>query len=180
MNETAPAGVDSPIVSGTDGDRVTALLGGGLLSERMRHGHEPFADYATEDRRSDAAPDVSLGPATQIEIEDEQVRFLAPFVDRWPSEYWLRAFRQAQLAWPAHLVEPRIDEGRGLQFGPLPVGELEEHVRAAKERVEAANRIYVDEIEPELRRQQEEALRREQEEGRLQAEVEAKLKHLLG
>ncbi len=168
-------------MSGNDhDDRVTTLLGGGLLSERMRHGHESFAGDTGEPERADAGPHVSLGPATQIEIEDGQVRFLAPFVGQWPSEYWLRAFRQAQLVWPSYLVEPRIDEGRGLQLGPLPTAELEQHVRAAKEQVEAANRIYFDEIEPELRRQREEALRREQEEVRIQAEVEAKLKYLLG
>ena len=122
---------------------------------------------------------MSLGPASQIELEGDEVRFLAPFAGQWPSEYWLRAFRQAQLVWPSHLVEPRLDEGRGLQLGPLPVAALEEHVRAAKEQVAAANRIYFDEIEPELRRQRDEAHRREQEEHRLQADVESKLKHLL-
>jgi len=69
---------------------------------------------------------------------------------------------------------------RRLGLGPLPAPALEEHVRAAKEHVEAANRIFFEEIEPELRRQREEALRREQEQERLQAEVEAKLKSLLG
>src|SRR5207245_7483908 len=105
---------------------------------------------------------------------------LVPFADRWPSEHWLRAFRQAQLSWPAQLVEPLLDEGRGLQLGPFPATELDDHVQALKEHVAAANRIYVEEIEPDLRRQREDAIRREQEEHRLQAEVEAKLKHLLG
>jgi hypothetical protein len=180
VNEAASAGVDSASVAETDhDDRVTALLGGGLLSERIRHGHEPFSGPAEAEQPS-ARVEVSLGPATQIEIDDGGVCFLVPFADQWPSEYWLRAFRQAQLLWPSHLVEPRIDEGRGLQLGPLPAAELELHVRAAKEQVAAANRIYFDEIEPELRRQREEAVRREEEEHRLQAAVEAELKRLLG
>jgi hypothetical protein len=181
VNEAAPEGADSTGVSGTDHEeRVTALLGGGLLSERIRHGHEPFGDDVLPPELRETRPEVSLGPATQIEIEAGEVRFLVPFAGQWPSEYWLRAFRQAQLVWPSHLVEPRIDEGRGLQLGPLPTAELEQHVRAAQEQVAAANRIYFDEIEPELRRQREEARRREDEEHRLQAEVEAKLRHLLG
>jgi len=156
------------------------LLGGGLLSERLRHGHEPFAGTVAEAEPVESPRQVALGPATQIEIEGGEVSFLVPFAGQWPNEYWLHAFRQVQLAWPGHLVEPRLDEGRGLALGPLPVDALEEHVRAAKERVAAANRIYFDEIEPELRRQQDEAQRREEEERRVQAEVEAKLKHLLG
>lgn len=177
MNEAASDGVDSTHVSGTDHE---ALLGGGLLSQRLRHGHESFAGDVVPPEPPEARHEVSLGPATQIEIDEGEVRFLVPFTDQWPGEYWLRAFRQAQLVWPSHLVEPRVDEGRGLQLGPLPAAELEQHVRAAKEQVAAANRIYFDEIEPELRRQREEAIRREDEEHRLQAEVEAKLKHLLG
>ena len=168
-------------MSGIDHDEhVTALLGGGLLSERLRHGHESFAGDPAQDEERESRPEVSLGPASQIELEAGEVRFLVPFAAQWPSEYWLRAFRQAQLVWPSHLVEPRLDEGRGLQLGPLPVALLEEHVRAAKEQVAAANRIYLDQIEPELRRQREEAQRREQETHRLQADVEAQLKHLLG
>ena len=181
MSQGAPVGVDSSTVSTTDHDeRVNALLGGGLLSERLR-GHESFTGGpAGDEQREAGGPEMSLGPASQIEIEGGDVRFLVPFADQWPTEYWLRAFRQAQLVWPSHLVEPRLDEGRGLQLGPLPVAALEEHVRAAKAQVAAANRIYFDEIEPELRRQRAEAQRREQEEHRLQADVEAKLKHLLG
>ena len=169
-------------MSGTDHDeRVTGLLGGGLLSERLRHGQESFAGGPPpEDELREARPDVSLGPAAQIEIESGEVRFLVPFAGQWPNEHWLRGFRQAQLVWPSHLVEPRLDEGRGLYLGPLPAAQLEEHVRAAQEQVAASNRIYFDEIEPELRRQREEALRREQEEERLQAEVQARLKRLLG
>jgi hypothetical protein len=181
VSQGAPACVDSATVSGIDHDEhVTALLGGGLLSERLRHGHESFAGDPAEDEERDTRPPVSLGPASQIELEGDQVRFLVPFAGQWPGEHWLVAFRQAHLVWPSHLVEPRLDEGRGLQLGPLPVALLEEHVSAAKEQVAAANRIYVDEIEPELRRQRDEARRREQEEHQLQANVEAKLRHLLG
>jgi hypothetical protein len=180
VNEAAAACVDSATVAeAEDNDRVTALLGGGLLSERLRGGHE-FVPAFSEDGEGKGRIDVSLGPATQIEFEDGQVRFLVPFTREWPNEYWLRAFRQAQLVWPSHLVQPRIDEGRGLQFGPFSVAELEEHVRAAKDQVAAGNRIYAEEVEPELRRQREEAFRRDEEERRLQAEVETKLRLLLG
>lgn len=158
------------------------MLGGGVLSDRLRASHDGQAPTivreAEEVRRTSAL--VSLGTASRIEIDAGQVSFLVPFGGQWPNEYWLRAFRQAQAGWPAHLVAPRLDEGRGLQLGPLPAHELEEHVRALKELVSAANRVYSDEIEPELRRQRDEALRREQEELRLQAEVESKLKLLLG
>lgn len=160
---------------------TSALLGGGLLSERIR-GHDGWGPSPEPEEPVDRVPgaDVSLGAATQIEIESGHVRFLVPFAGSWPNEYWLHAFRQAHGAWPAHLVEPLIDEGRGLQLGPLPAHALEEHVRALKDRVEDANRLYADEIEPELRRQRDEAIRREQEELRLQAEIESKLKNLLG
>ena len=160
---------------------TSALLGGGLLSERIRS-HDGWAPAPEPEERVERVPgaDVALGAAAQIEIESGHVRFLVPFQGSWPTEYWMRAFRQTHLTWPPHLVEPLIDEGRGLQLGPLPAHALEEHVRALKDRVEAANRIYADEIEPELRRQRDEALRREQEELRLQAEVESKLKSLLG
>jgi len=160
---------------------TSALLGGGLLSQRIRS-HDGFGPAPEPEEHVEpvADTDVSLGAATQLEIDSGLVRFLVPFNGAWPNEYWLRAFRQAHLAWPSHLVEPLIDEGRGLQLGPLPAAELEEHVRALKDQVASANRIYSDEIEPELYRQREEALRREQEETRLQAEVESKLKSLLG
>ena len=160
---------------------TSALLGGGLLSERIRS-HDGWAHVPAPEQQvaRPVGADVSLAAATQLEIEAGHVRFLVPFNGAWPSEYWLRAYRQAHGAWPGHLVEPLIDEGRGIQLGPLPADQLEEHVRALKNQVEAANRIYADEIEPELRRQRDEALRREQEELRLQAEVESKLKHLLG
>jgi hypothetical protein len=162
-------------------DRPEPLLNTGELASRLRsthEGHPPVIER--EQRQRPAGTDVTLGPATQIDIDSGQVSFLVPFNGQWPNEYWLRAFRQAQSAWPPHLVEPRLDEGRGLVMGPLPAQDLEEHVHAAQDRVAAANRIFTEEIEPELRRQREEALRREQEEHRLQADVEAKLKALLG
>jgi hypothetical protein len=183
VNERAVPGVDSPDVAQAYPDQdVTALLGGGLLSERIRQGHE---DAPYEPTRATAVPtgtdkEVSLGAASQIEIEGGEVRFLVPFAGRWPGEHWLRAFREAQRAWPDGLVEPLLDEGRGLQLGPLSTAQIDDHVQAVKDRVAAANRIYVEEIEPELRRQREEALRREEEQHRLQVEVEAKLRYLLG
>jgi hypothetical protein len=158
-----------------------ALFDGGQLSERIRsHDEGPFQPRRVSVVSQPGVEDVALGAATQIEIESGHVRFLVPFDGRWPSEPWLLAFRRAQLAWPPQLVEPRLDEGRGLQLGPLPAAELDDAVRALKELVASSNRLYRDEIEPELRRQREEALRREQEEHRLQAEVEARLKLLLG
>ena len=158
------------------------MPGGAPLSERLRGGHDgygpPVDREAPGERR--AGLDVALGAATQIEIDAGEVAFLVPFQGQWPNEYWLLAFRKGHESWPPHLVEPRVDEGRGLQLGPLPTAALEEHVRAVKDRVALANRIYTDQIEPELRRQREEALRREQEAERLQADVESKLKLLLG
>ena len=163
-------------------DRVKPLLDGAALSDRLRSSHDgdapAFRHEETQVRP--AASQVVLGAATQVEIESGHVSFLVPFEGRWPTEYWWRAFRQAQGMWPSHLSEPLVDEGRGLQVGPLSTHELEEHVGALKNRVAASNRIYSDEIEPELRRQREEALRREEEERRLQAEIESKLKLLLG
>jgi len=158
------------------------MLGGGLLSNRIRGGADGYLSPAEQDEQTQRRPgtDVSLGAATQVEIDGGEVSFLVPFQGQWPNEYWLRAFRQAHGAWPGHLMEPLVDEGRGLHVGPLPASTLEDHVRAVKDRVALANRIYSDEIEPELRRQREEALRREQEAERLQAEVESKLKLLLG
>jgi hypothetical protein len=163
-------------------DRVSPMLGGSLLSERLRAGQDGYVPTAESKEPAERRPGtvVALGAATQIEIEAGEVAFLVPFRGQWPNEYWLRAFRQAHASWPSHLVEPRVDEGRGLQLGPFPAAALEEHVRAVKDRVTLANRIYADEIEPELRRQREEALRREQEAERLQAEVESRLKLLLG
>lgn len=158
------------------------MVGGGLLTNRIRAGVEGYVPAAEPDEQVERGTyaDVALGAATQIEIDGGEVSFLVPFRGPWPNEYWLRAFRQAHASWPEHLVEPLLDEGRGLHLGPLPAHALEDHVRAVKDRVALANRIYSDEIEPELRRQREEALRREQEAERLQAEVESKLKLLLG
>jgi len=158
------------------------MLGEAPLSERLRGSHDghgpPVEREAPSERRP--GPDVALGAATQIEIEAGEVAFLVPFQGQWPNEYWLLAFRKAHESWPPHLVEPRVDEGRGLQLGPLPAPALEEHVRAVKDRVALANWIFTEQIEPELRRQREEALRREQEAERLRAEIESKLKLLLG
>jgi hypothetical protein len=157
------------------------MFGGALLSDRIRGGFEGSPVGGEREEEHEPRPaDVRLGPAMHLEIEGGDVSFLVPFVDQWPNEYWLRGFRQAHALWPSHLIAPRIDEGRGLSLGPLPAAALEEHVRALQEHVAAANRIFAEEIEPELRRQREEALRREQEAERLQAEVEAKLRALLG
>jgi hypothetical protein len=179
----APAGVDSLSVGVHEhDDGAKPLLGGALLSDRLRSnqdGHAPPFERQEAEVRPSAA-DAVLGAATQIEIESGHVSFLVPFEGRWPTEYWWRAFRQAKASWPTHLSEPLADEGRGLQIGPLPAQELEDHVHALKDRVAAANRIYTDEIEPELRRQREDALRREEEERRFRAQIESKLKLLLG
>jgi len=157
-------------------------MGGGLLSDRIRAGHDGYLPPPPEPevRHDHVGGEVALGPATQIDIDGGEVSFLVPFQGQWPNEYWLSAFRQAHTLWPSQLVEPRLDEGRGLQLGPLPAAALEEHVRAVQDRVAAANRVYSEQIEPELRRQREEAMRREQEAERLQAEIESKLKLLLG
>ncbi len=182
MKKSAARSVDATTVSAADQQHETsALLGGGLLSERIRS-HDAWAHGPELEEPVERPPasDVSLGAATQVEIESGQVRFLVPFDGSWPNENWLRAFRQAHLRWPSHLMEPLVDEGRGVRLGPLPAAALEEHVRALKAQVAEANRIYDEEIEPELRRQRDEALRREQEELRLQAEIESKLKNLLG
>ena len=183
MTEGAAAGVDSEDVSGHDPEqRATALLGGGLLSERMRHAQDgSLPDLTLVDEPAADVPDeVRLAPATQVEVIGNEVSFRIPFDGRWPNEHWLHAFREARASWPDHLSEPLLDEGRGLQLGPIPASTLEEHVNAVKTRVATANRVYAEEIEPELRRQREEALRREHEELRIQTEVQAKLKSLLG
>ena len=163
-------------------ERVDRMVGGGLLTNRIRAGVEGYVPVPTHDEQMERTTDadVALGAAAQIEVDGGEVSFLVPFRGQWPNEYWLRGFRQASAWWPEHLIEPLLDEGRGLHVGPLPAHALEDHVRAVKDRVALANRIYSDEIEPELRRQREEALRREQEAERLQAEVESKLKLLLG
>ena len=128
----------------------------------------------------EAIGQVSLGAASQIEITNGTVRFLVPFTGALPDEYWLDAFEDARADWPSHLREPRLEEVYGLVFGPLPVGELEEHVEALKERVARTNQRYAQEVVPELRRQHDEARRREEDEQRLQADVEDRLARLLG
>src|SRR5439155_18465699 len=107
-------------------------LHGGLLSERLRQGPDGISVTPSE-RHQERGPEVRLGSAAQIELEDGQVRFLVPFAGQWPGEHWLQAFRQAQHAWPGNLLEPRVDEGRGLYLGPLPAGAVEEHVQAMKD-----------------------------------------------
>ena len=179
MNEREAFSVDSPSVSEAHEEHEDSF-GGGLLAARIRGEDSSFEPSPVSIARPAGVEDVTLGAATQIETDSGQVRFLVPFAGRWPSEHWLRAFRQSQLSWPPQLVEPLLDEGRGLQLGPLPAAGLEDHVRSLKDRISAANRIYSEEIEPDLRRQREDAIRREQEAHRLQAEVEAKLKYLLG
>lgn len=180
VNESVRVRVDSEIMAASEHDDRFDPLGGGL-SERLRVAHDGYPPAPEpEERPRPSGTDVQLAGATQIEIDAGTVSFLVPFAGQWPNEYWLRGFRQAHETWPSHLSEPLLDEGRGVQFGSVPAHELEQHVRALKERVSAANRIYVEEIEPELRRQREEALRREEEERRLQADVESKLKLLLG
>ena len=149
------------------------------FGRRLRGAHER-TEVAAPWGGSEHVPVVSVGPATQIELDGDQVRFLVPFAGLRPNEHWLQAFRRLQQDWPMELVEPRLDEGRGIYLGPLPVDALDRHVAALKAAVERANRIYVDEIEPELRRQREAALRREEEERRLRADVESRLKALLG
>jgi len=150
------------------------------LGQRLRAAHDGFEPTLPLEEEEDRAPVVSLGPATQIELEGSEVRFLVPFAGPRPNEHWLQAFRRMQRVWPADLCEPRLDEGRGLQLGPLPVGGLDQHVEALKWSVDQANRIYTEEIEPELRRQREDAIRREEEERQLRSDVESRLRALLG
>ena len=148
------------------------------FGRRLRGAHER-AEVDTS-WGAERAPIVTLGAATQIELDGREVRFLVPFTGQRPNEHWLQAFRGLLRSWPLDLVEPRLDEGRGLHLGPLPADRVEEHVEALKSAVAEASRIYTDEIEPELRRQREEALRREEEERRLRVDVESRLKALLG
>ena len=159
---------------------VLELLGGGLLSTRLR-GNEDRGGEDPRERAPTAVPNgVALGPATQVEISGLEVRFFVPFATGLPSDHWLQAFRQHQPEWPGHLAPPRLDESRGVRLGPFPVSAIEEHVQTLKARVAETNRIYFDEIEPELRRRREEARRAEEDERRIQAEVGAALKRLLG
>ena len=156
-------------------ERDASFEGG--FGQRLRGAHERAE---IEDSWRVDHPVVSLGSATQIELDGREVRFLVPFAGQRPNEHWLQAFRGLMHTWPVELAQPRLDEGRGLHLGPLPVDRLDEHVAALKTAVGEASRIYTNEIEPELRRQREQALRREEEERRLRAEVESRLKALLG
>ena len=157
-------------------DQAEDTFDGGF-GRRLRGAHERVGFESWGDER---APIVTLGSATQIEVDGHEVRFLVPFTGQRPNEHWLQAFRGLLSSWQLDLVEPRLDEGRGLYLGPLPVDRLDQHVQALRSAVDEASRIYTDEIEPELRRQREEALRREEEERRLRADVESRLKALLG
>jgi hypothetical protein len=148
------------------------------FGRRLRGAHER-AEVDTS-WGAERAPIVTLGAATQIELDGREVRFLVPFTGQRPNEHWLHAFRGLLRDWPLDLQEPRLDEGRGLYLGPLPVDRLDQYVEALKSAVDEASRVYTDEIEPELRRQREEALRREEEERRLRVDVESRLKALLG
>ena len=72
------------------------LMGGGLLSDRLRashDGYQPVVEREPEERPAGA--DVSLGTATNLEIDSGHVSFLVPFASQWPNEYWLRAFSDA-------------------------------------------------------------------------------------
>ena len=131
MNEREAFSVDSPSVSEAHEEHEDSF-GGGLLAARIRGEDSSFEPSPVSIAKPAGVEDVTLGAATQIEIDSGQVRFLVPFAGRWPSEHWLRAFRQSQLSWPPQLVEPLLDEGRGLQLGPLPAAELEDHVRTLR------------------------------------------------
>src|SRR5262249_27554150 len=113
VNERRRRGVDSSPVTAHANDRAD-LLGGGLLSDRLRSVQEGYVPLPEEPVERPAGGDIELGKATQLEIDGADVQFLVPFRGSWPNEYWLRAFRQANDSWPSHLVEPRLDEGRGL------------------------------------------------------------------
>jgi hypothetical protein len=159
--------------------------------------HETFFDALAERLRPETSPvertspswepvlveegsTVTLGPASEIELQEDEVSFFVPFASPRPNERWLRLFRDARSEWPLQLREPQLEDDRGVWFGPLPVSELDQHVSSLKHSVTTTNRRYAQEVEPELRRQREEALRREDEARRLRAEVEARLRRLLG
>jgi hypothetical protein len=155
---------------------ATALAG--RIRPEARH-VEPEQPVATASQY-EAIGLVALGAAGQVEVVDGSVRFMVPFTGSLPDEYWLQAFEEAGAAWPAHLRQPKLEEVYGIAFGPLPVAALEEHVEALKQRVEAANHRYRQEVVPELLRQYEEAKRREEAARRLQEDVEDRLARLLG
>ena len=161
------------------GDHPADLLGGSQLSQRLRS-VDPAAEAFRRPEFVPVGTGVQPGPATQVELSETDVRFFVPFTGDKPSEHWLHAFRDTRLPWPEHLAPPRLEDGRGVRLGPLPVRTLAEHVEALKGRIDAANDLYRLEIEPELRRQREEALRREEEARRLRDDVDAELKRLLG
>jgi len=147
------------------------------LTERLK-AHSAAPEFLTVE--VEPGRDVSLGPASQVEIVDEQVGCWIPFVGAEPDEHWLQLFRDAAASWPTHLVEPQLDEDRGIWLGPLPVHALEEHALTLKQRVDAANRDYHHHVLPELRRQHEEAVRAEAERRQLRATVESQLRELFG
>ena len=123
---------------------------------------------------------ITLGQATHLELADDQIRFLVPLTGARPDQHWLRTLHERLNFWPAELAKPMLEEGRGLWLGPLLVTRLEEHVEALREVVRDTNRAYVEVVLPELRRQEEEARRREEERKHLRADVEDRLKKLLG
>jgi hypothetical protein len=148
------------------------------LALRLRH-----EAYPAEDQGGAVASlpggRAGLAPATQIEIEGSEVQFWVSFSDL-PNDHWLRVFGDTLASWPAGLCSPRVEEGRGVWFGPLPIAELDEHVTTLKRAVAETNATYAQVVEPELRRQAVEARRREEERIHLQAAVQARLKDLLG
>jgi hypothetical protein len=171
--EAMPAGADGGVrPMEKEGFRTAAAL-----ADRLRSEQPPPEPVEPE---PDLEHMVELGPALQVEISGRNVTFLVPFLSTVFDPEWMRAYHDQVTRWPAQLAEPQFEEGRGVWLGPLPVSALEEHVNALKELVETSNRIYANEIVPELRRQQEEALRAELELEQLQAEVEARLRRLLG
>ncbi len=170
------------VPAGNDGSASTF---GTALADRLKHDARATGGNGTPER-SEAAHDVDdssrvcLGPAMQIDVAGGAVSFIVPFAGRRPDEHWLGAYHEAVAHWPAHLSEPRLEPGYGVQLSHVPVAKLEEHVDTLKRMVDAVNLRYEREIEPELRRQREEARRRLEEERRLRAEVEATLERLLG
>jgi hypothetical protein len=147
------------------------------LTERLK-AHSVSPDLLGAEVETGLA--VSLGPASQIEIVDDQLGCWLPFVGAEPDEHWLRLFREASSDWPSHLVEPQLDEDRGVWFGPFPVNGLDEHAHALKRRVEDVNLVYQSRVVPELRRQYEEAVRLEAERRQVRAHVEGQLRELFG
>ena len=152
---------------------------GARLAQRLRPDAQPSSE---DDAAATVLPgrSVSLAPASQVEIEGDEVRFWVGFAGELPNEHWLRVFCDGLSSWPPHLRSPRVEEGRGVWFGPLAVVELEEHVTVLKQQIAAANDTYARVVEPDLRRRELEARRREDERVRVRADVEDRLKNLLG